>query len=416
MKTILILNTNKMSAVALLRECNDYNFIFIVEKSYENLHSNVLNCIFVPDIGSFDFIKKTVSQLVKEFEVENIIPLHEKSILPAAMIRSIFNFPGMKFDEANCFVNKLKMKQIFYQKNLPCANASIIVGDTRNYLEEISNKKVIKPIYGASSIATMVFNPNCHEELFAALKMIKSNEEPFITEDYLEVKNEYHCDSIFINGQVIFLAIARYFNPILEFKNKNLVGSYLIDSNHEHYDKLRNLNEQCLKSMPGLNKVTHLEILETDTGFYIGELACRPAGAGIPKIIEHAYAVDLWRAYLNLYITPFHSPLPAYGYSCKAIHGWLIIPADAGKVVSLIKPEEFYNISGVREIEVHVKIGDVIVPPIHSCLGIYTIYFECASFEAMQNLYKDINRLLYVNYGWKKAKIESGCIDRWLLI
>jgi hypothetical protein len=398
MKTILILNTNKMAAMALLRERHDYNFMFIVEKSYEKLHVDVLNCIFVSDIGSFDIIKKIVSQLVKEFEVENIIPLHEKSVLPAAMIRSIFNFPGMKFDEANCFVNKLKMKQEFSQANLPCANVRIMIGETKTYLEKLSNKKVIKPIYGASSIATMMLDPGCHSELYSALKMVHSTEESFIIENYLEVKNEYHCDSIFINGKVDFVSIAKYFNPVLEFKNKSLVGSYLIDSSHNHYEKLRNLNDQCLRNMPGLNKITHLEILETDAGFYIGEVACRPAGAGVLKTIKHAYGVNLWEAYLNLHIDGIHNTLPTYDNSLRTIHGWLIIPANAGKVVSLIKPEKLYGIAGVREVETHIKIGDVIAPPIHSGLGIYTIYFECAFFEVMQDLCNEIKKIFYVDY------------------
>lgn len=399
MKTILILNTNKMSAMTLLRERTDYNFIYIVEKVYENLHTEIQNCVFVSDIGSFDIIKKTVSQLVKEYAVENIIPLHEKSVLPAAMIRSIFNFPGMKFDEANCFVNKLKMKQLFSQTSLPCANSIGMVGDAKHYLEKLSTKKVIKPIYGASSIGTMIIDPDCTEELYSGLKMIHSTEESFIIEDYLDVKNEYHCDSIFINRQVVFLSIAQYFNPVLAFKNKNLVGSYLIDSTHNHYEKLHDLNERCLRNMPAFNHITHLEILETDAGFYIGEVACRPAGAGIPKTIEYAYGVNLWEAYLNLHINPGYNTAPVYDNSFQAIHGWLIIPADTGRVVSLIQPEELVNIAGVREVETHVKIDDVVVPPIHSCLGIYTIYFECVSFEAMQNLCKDINRVFYVNYG-----------------
>lgn len=398
MKTIIILNTNKMSAIALLRERYDYNFVFIVEKSYETLYVDTLNCIFVSDIGSFDIIKKTVSRLVKEFEVENIIPLHEKSILTAAMIRSIFNFPGMKFDEANCFVNKLKMKQIFSQANLPCANVSSMIGKVSNYLEKLCNKKVIKPIYGASSIATVMVDSGCHEGLYSALTMIQSIEEPFIVENYLKVKNEYHCDSIFINGQVAFLSIAQYLNPVLEFKNKKLVGSYLIDSRHDHYEKLRYLNDQCLRNMPGSNKVTHLEILETDSGFYIGEVACRPAGAGVIKIIEHAYGVNLWEAYLNLHINGIHNTLPAYDNYLRVIHGWLIIPANIGKVISLIKPEELYKIAGVREVETHIKVGDVITSPIHSCLGLYTIYFEFPSCEAIQDLCEDISKIFYVNY------------------
>ena len=183
---------------------------------------------------------------------------------------------------------------------------------------------------------------------------------------------EMSIESFVMDGEVRFVNFTAY-HRLLEM---NLVPA-LFDS--ETCEQLAQFNHQVLDVF-GINSgVTHLEVYLTREGIVFGELAVRPPGGYIFRLIKEAYGFDPWETLLQieLGLTPDWSSMSWQGIFAGA---WIIHPG-AGRFQGVKGEEKLKSIPQLEHFGLKVKPGQLISPRLGSGMEIGHAIFSGTSRE-----------------------------------
>ncbi len=105
--------------------------------------------------------------------------------------------------------------------------------------------------------------------------------------------------------------------------------------------------------------VVHLEVFLTPDGPVFGELAARPPGGYLVRLIELAYGFDLWQAWLE---TELGSPPRGLPAKAARAAGARLFHPGGGTLVAVAGERETAALPGVVELEIRRRPGDEIPP------------------------------------------------------
>jgi hypothetical protein len=99
-----------------------------------------------------------------------------------------------------------------------------------------------------------------------------------------------------------------------------------------------------------------MELLKSRDGLLAGEIACRPAGGGIPGAIRLQYGVDIWRAFreTSLGIEPDVRSTEREGLLMT-----YLLPIKRGRIVRLSTAADLAAVPSVLQVVMHKQVGDV---------------------------------------------------------
>ena len=105
--------------------------------------------------------------------------------------------------------------------------------------------------------------------------------------------------------------------------------------------------------------MTHLELFRTPDGPVFGEVAVRPPGGRLMRLLRRAYDFDPWSVVIRLELGERPGVLPS-----KALRGagvWMLHPG-AGRVRSVRGLAAASRVRGVRKLVCRIRAGSVLEP------------------------------------------------------
>jgi biotin carboxylase len=230
-----------------------------------------------------------------------IIGILEPLQVQLAYLRKHFGVPGPNVETAERFRDKAVMKDMLRVKGLPCARHRLLRNpdDAVAFVKEVGFPIVMKPPAGMASKGT--WRLQSEEELADALRASRpSPEHPYLAEEFLR-GSEYSFDTVTIDGEVKFHSISEYYPGPLEVMEQDWIQWVCLlprDVSGPEFDGARRLGVDAVKALGLETGVTHMEwFRRTDGSLAIGEIAARPPGANIVRMIGLAHDSDLYRAW-----------------------------------------------------------------------------------------------------------------------
>lgn len=251
----------------------------------------------------------------------HLIAVTEEGVLLAQEIAPKID-PNIDLDLFVSVSDKLIMKEKLMLKKIPMTD--FLKGEKSIVIEKLQEKWgkkiVIKRRVGSGSRDLLVSeNP---EELKNALT------EEKIIEKYIPHRVESSVESFINDTKIIFTNITRY----IRHGKINLVPG---DFNNVEKKMILDLNKSVIQALDIKSGMTHLEFFLTDDNkILLGEIAWRPPGGHIMKLISESYGIDAWEIFFKTFLeknieinkTPHTSSLsvilhPGFG-RVESIEGW----------------------------------------------------------------------------------------------
>ncbi|MDR0270820.1 ATP-grasp domain-containing protein [Paenibacillus sp.] len=294
-------------------------------------------------------VEKRAIELNKLHNFKRVIATSECDIVRAGRLRDAMGIEGQDLFSANSFRNKVLMKQLLKEGNVPVPNF-LEVKTPLELLDFISTNQypvVIKPISGSGSNGVTIINNDYELSEFLKIGISDCIEvEQFIDGDM------YHVDGLVVNGQIVFSWPSKYINGCLSYRDGKYCGSTLLEVNNPLYKRLQQFTKSVITALPSPSYTTfHVETFYTpDDNLILCEIASRSGGGRIRESLEHAFGINinmLWvrsQCNLDIVIPDIQAPI--------AQTAFLIVPPKTGILLELPESVPYdwvcdYFISGV---------------------------------------------------------------------
>jgi hypothetical protein len=218
-----------------------------------------------------------------------------------AEVRRRFDVPGPDVATAERFRDKAVMKDVLRAHGLPCARHKLLRGaaDAEAFVAEVGFPLVLKPPAGMASKGTWRIKDAA--ELADALRAARPTpERPYLAEEFLRGR-EFSFETVTIDGDVKFHSISHYYPGPLEVVENDWIQWVCLlprDVSGAEYEAARRLGVAAVKTLGLETGVTHMEWFQRpDDSLAVGEIAARPPGANIVRMMGIAHDADLYRAW-----------------------------------------------------------------------------------------------------------------------
>lgn len=263
-------------------------------------HTLFRNVTVCSDSTDFEELRSACSWLIREYSAERIVAVHEKVMMVAAELRDEFGLPGPGVETTRLFRDKVRMKQVVIEANaarVPAFAPLDTMEDLRAW-DWSTGRKVIKSRLGAGSQDVYFADTLAEAERLAGRLDLSGGS--FEVEEFIDGPM-YHCDAIVQDGDVRFAAVCEYISKPGDFVPGGVGGSILLSPDDLLCKRVLELNARVLKALGLQEGATHLEVFHTaEDDLVFCEVAARPGGGGIDRIIENSYGVNILEASLRL--------------------------------------------------------------------------------------------------------------------
>ena len=351
----------------------------ITEHGHVHRYAPGVSVHTVDDIREFDAVRRAVLDVAREQPVDAVLGPYEYSLPVSGYVRDYLGLPGLGHAASLGFADKYAMKRRLAAAGLPTAAHRRVfrLDAVARAADAVGWPCVVKPVFGGGSKDVVVLRSPADLDRFAASPEAAGLRDaacPLIVEAYVPLDAEYHCDGVVWDGEVRFAAASRYFSPVLTHAHAP-VGSYVLPEDDPEADVLLDLHRRAVSALGLEAGVTHMEAFRTPDGFVIGEIACRPAGGGLPTALRLQFGVDLWHACArtSLGLAPGLAPVrrPGIVANCH-------LPVRPGRIVRLTPPAELLALPGVLQVDMQRTVGDVVPDELFSATAAGIVYFEAA--------------------------------------
>jgi biotin carboxylase len=239
-------------------------------------------------------------------EIHRIVSILEPLMVPIAQARAHFGVPGTRPETADLFRDKSRMKAALREAGLGVARSRLVAseGDSRSFAEEVGFPMVLKPPAGMGAKSTFRVS-NLENLLRAVSGMGATPERPVLAEEMLRGQ-ELSFETLTVGGVPSAHSISQYLPGCLEVLENpwiQWVCFFPRDISGAEYDGARAMGFKAIEALGLDNGVTHMEWFRLDDGrLAIGEIAQRPPGANITRMIGLAHDVDAYRAWARAVI------------------------------------------------------------------------------------------------------------------
>lgn len=312
---------------------------------------------FFENYPSNDTVELKLIEYIKQYDVENIIPMTEVDILRVCAAKEKFGIMGQAYNDAVLFRDKIAMKQHADKHNISVPYYKRIrnVIDLTDFIGQVDFPIIVKPILGRGSLKTLCLTNE--SELFQVLDQgLISNTSRYpdlLAEQYID-GDIYHVDGLQLNHNVEILNISKYVNNCLSFVNGAYLGSYTLAIDNPLRNKVTTFANQILDSFPLYrNSLFHIEVfVDRNQNIFLCEIACRLGGNGINDEVKLQQGVDIKLEYIKAEccIDTQFTKL----YHDQKISGRLLIPPKEGKLISFPKS---CDMPGVINYQIRGKEG-----------------------------------------------------------
>lgn len=269
-----------------------------------------------------------------------VVALTERSVVPAAHIRAALGLEGLTPEAARLCSDKRAMKRAVRSVDLRCADFieadEGLDGDA--IVERLGLPLVLKSAVGSGSRGTQIIRSR--DEMPDVLEV------GWMAESFVEGV-EMSVESFVFEDETVWINPTQY----LDVGWASLVPAPLPD---ELRSALEAHSDAARRALGVTSGITHLEVFLTPDGLVFGELAARPPGGHIMRLIRHAYGVDPWEALLRVALGQ-DPGLHAEASRAAAVR---ILHPGPGTVLEVGGLESARAIPGVEDVSVRIQPGD----------------------------------------------------------
>lgn len=235
-----------------------------------------------------------------------IVGILEPLQVQLAMARAHFGVPGVDPIAADLFRNKARMKDRLRAAGLPVARHRSLTdfSDGEAFAGEVGFPMVLKPPAGMGAKAT--FRVRSLDELRRAVRGMGARpDNPVLAEEFLHGE-EGSFDTITIGGVPMLSSISRYLpTPLEVLENPWIQWRCVLPRTIDgaEYAQVKEVGARAIEALGLRNGFTHMEwFRRPDGSIVIGEIAQRPPGANITRMIGLAHEFDPYFAWARAVI------------------------------------------------------------------------------------------------------------------
>ncbi|MFD0376137.1 ATP-grasp domain-containing protein [Streptomyces sp. NPDC127112] len=339
------------------------------------------------DLENSDAVRAAVDTIVAEHRIERIFPLFEGDVLPASRSRKDHGIPGLTPDQALNFRDKNVMHRRAEELGVRVARSCRpdTVGAVAEFADQVGYPVVVKPYAGWACGST--YRVDDREELGRVWAEMGDDRHEYRVEEFIR-GTEYHVDSLFQGGEVVFEQLSQYTYAILEYLNEpggTISRKYGLTPGEQ---RILELNALVLRGFGLSTGVVHAEFFLLDDGEVVfGEAGARAGGGSIVPAIEAGRGINLAGEWCRLELDPQYRTEARLG---PEIGTEYLSSGEYGRIVAITTPAELTALEAVLDADVWKGVGDVLAPPTRSndVLGWYVC--EGTDFEDVRARFKTV--------------------------
>lgn len=326
-----------------------------------------------------------------------IIGVLEPLQVQLAQARAHFSVPGTDVETADVFRDKAKMKDRLRAAGLPVAHHMLVTGpeDALAFEARVGFPMVLKPPAGMGAKAT--FRVRNRDELLGGVRGLgASKANPVLAEEFLQGQ-EGSCDTLTLGGEPRLVSVSWYRPSCLTVLENPWIQwcCVLPRENEGHgFDDVKLMAIRAGKALGLDTGFTHMEWFRRPNGsLAIGEIAQRPPGAHITKMIGLAHDIDPYRMWARaVAVGEFDGPWPRrFAVGCAYLRG-----IGRGRVVSVSGADEANE--AVGQVVVEAKLPTAGAPKNDSYEGDGYAIVRHARTELVERALKIIIEKVRVHY------------------
>jgi biotin carboxylase len=386
----LLVNSNRVKALAALDAVGPERITVLTERenisAYRGWDERVQSELVIMPIArrtDFGEVLGAVAEAHRRAPVSHVMAATEASMIPAGLVRSMLGLGGPGLDQTLLLADKVRMKARTAAHGIPqalgCAAARW--HDVREAARAVGWPVIVKPATAAGGMGVCVASSE-HDLPARPPARLGPPTAGWLVERLLALDAEMHCDAVVSRGRVQFASVSRYLTPLHEATGQ-IVGSCTVDGDDPWRSAVIDLHADVIRAVGLRDGVTHMEALIVDGRLLFGEIAGRPAGAGITELVLHATGVDLWRALAEISVGA-EPGLPT-ARSVRRPAAAIGLPSAPGEVAAMTDVAQLRQIPWVVDAVAHFAVGDRVGGrPTRSSFGA-TVWIELddpAQFES----------------------------------
>lgn len=246
---------------------------------------------------NLDHLLLGIGNLMKSTKVDAIITLDDFDVEKGTYLRENLRIDGMGQTTGRYFRDKLAMRMRAKSCGISNPNFCSLYNDhdINTYADTVDPPWVLKPRSEAS--ATGIIKVYDKETLWIHINEMGNNRFKYLLEQF-RPGDVYHCDSVILEGKVLFSITSRYLSTPMEIsQGGGIFRSANIPYNSEDDKEIKKCNEQVLKGFGLKNGVAHSEYIKCndDGKVYFLETSSRVGGAHLAEMVAAASDINLWR-------------------------------------------------------------------------------------------------------------------------
>jgi len=243
-----------------------------------------------------------VSNLMKSTQIDAVVALDDFDVEKATYLRENLRIDGMGQTTGRYFRDKLAMRM--RAKSCGISNPQFCSlfndHDINTFADTVAAPWVLKPRSEAS--ASGIIKVYDKESLWMHINEMGNNRFKYLVEQF-RPGDVYHCDSLILDGKIIFSITSRYLATPMEIsQGGGIFRSANIPYNSADDKEIKKVNEQVIKGFGLKHGAAHSEYIKCkdDGKIYFLETSSRVGGAHLAEMVAAASGVNLWTEWAKI--------------------------------------------------------------------------------------------------------------------
>ncbi len=237
-----------------------------------------------------------IENLMKNHKIDAIIALDDFDVEKATYLRENLRIDGMGQTTGRYFRDKLAMRMRAKSQSISNPQFCSLFNDhdINTFADTVPSPWVLKPRSEAS--ASGIIKVHDKESLWMHINEMGNNRFKYLVEQF-RPGDVYHCDSLIMNGKVIFSVVSRYLATPMEIsQGGGIFRSANIEYGSEDDKAIKKVNEEVIKGFGLKHGAAHSEYIKCndDGKIYFLETSSRVGGAHLAEMVEAATGINLW--------------------------------------------------------------------------------------------------------------------------
>lgn len=372
MHTLLVVSGKRVAPDTLLHDPEIGTLSVVTEAGHPDLYGHVKEVETVANINDFAAVFTAATRIHDRLPIDAVLAPYETGLPAAAYTRTLLGLPGLDFNTAVAFTNKYVMKRVAHRAGLPVTAHALVstVERAREVAAEFGYPVLLKPPYGGGSAGVVVCDDDEAVDRWWHRFDRSSTGALAVVEQKVDIIDEFHVDSLVVDGSVSFVVVSRYLEPMLSSATRRApYASYQLPAGYGPSDELAELHLRTVKALGLVDGVTHLEVFRTPEGWCVSEIACRAGGGGVADAIRSNHGVDLFAASVQLDVGRTVASAVMSKAAPGLFFGHTALALQPGRVTRVSTPDTFASIPEVVGVQITVKENDLLPDSFLSAAG-----------------------------------------------